>query len=144
MKKLIFIIPLSISLVLLDLISFKYKCRYEDGGPDFYGFPFIYRTDTSYVNSLSGELYISGFLGNTLFWTLLLFLSIITIKQLIPHINKTILLVLKVLILIISVFIIYVSTEIIDWRYQWNHDFKINYYPDEVDCNRELLFFNKH
>lgn len=50
------------------IVTFEYVCDYPERRPKFYGFPFVQETDSTLVNSMSGDLYILGFLGNFMFW----------------------------------------------------------------------------
>ncbi len=141
MKQVLWSLFFSPALVFLELISFRYTCQYEDGGPDFYGFPFIYRTSNVWVNSLSGEFYVLGCIGNMLFWTVILFALMTGIKRLKIPIHKLTSRVWGVFLLLFGFCIVYSTLSIVDWRYQWQHDFKMDYYSDDIICNREIQFF---
>lgn len=41
--------------------------------PDLFGFPFIYKTSTPWVNSFEQEVYVKGLLLNIFFWLLLIY-----------------------------------------------------------------------
>ncbi len=140
-KKLIFSLLVAPSLIFLDLIVFKYTCVYGDGGPDFYGFPFIYRTDTSWGNSLSGELYILGFILNTLFWAFIIYLLTVPLKYILVPFRSIFVNILATLVLLFSFFIVLSNIMVIDWRYKTHHDVTMDYYPDDVVCKKELWFF---
>jgi hypothetical protein len=54
--RIIIIILLSLALPLLDIVTFRHSYDFNgDMGPDFYGLPFIYRTEIPWVNSFNGD-----------------------------------------------------------------------------------------
>jgi hypothetical protein len=64
----IYIFLLSLSIPLLDIVTFRHSFDFNGNmGPDFYGFPFIYRTEIPWVNSFNGVFYIFGYFGNVFF-----------------------------------------------------------------------------
>lgn len=63
-----FSVIMAITITSSKIITFEYVCDYSEKGPKFYGFPFIQETGSTWVNSMSGEIYVLGFLGNLLFW----------------------------------------------------------------------------
>ena len=142
MKKYIICFVIALGLTLAKIITFKYVCETDENWPEFYGFPFVQSTNTSWVFSMSGELYFIGLIGNTLFWLLIIlfinhFYSKIKLSWLI-QIGK----IFSGFIVLASLVIIISELFIFDWRLKFNHnDFKLNYYQKDLKCERTLQFF---
>lgn len=50
-----------------ELVTVRKICFYPEYGPYYYGFPMIYRTNTTWVNTGSGNIYALGLLINSFF-----------------------------------------------------------------------------
>lgn len=145
-KNWIFLLLLPLSFPLFDFISFHRKCNWlGDGGPDYYGFPFVYRTQIPWVNSFSGEFYILGYLGNVFFYLLL----VIVIRKLLRYVLfsdklKTILRnTSKVIIIVIAILSLF-FTYGIEWNIQWKDGRSEFEYTSgkELKCDCKLEFFS--
>ncbi|WGD34754.1 hypothetical protein [Olleya sp. YS] len=143
MKKILASLCLAIGFTLPNFISYKFVCATDERWPDFYGFPFVQNTDRSWVFSMSGKFFISGFIGNVIFWGLL-FYVIIRLLNLLKH--RVFIIVRRVILItlcLFSLWVIYFELTLFDWRLQWNHDdFKMNYYQQKLDCKRTFHFFD--
>ena len=129
----------ALGLTLSDLIAFEYICEYGELGPTFYGFPFVYRTNTTWVNSMSGEIYLTGLLLNTLFWFIITIGLVFLFKKIKNIVAKKILKIGGWAFFGFIVFLGLLSILAIDWRLEISHDdFKMNYYTTDIECKRNL------
>ena len=142
MKKGIIIVLFAFGFVFGEPIVFEYIPLYPEGemGPEYFGFPFIYRTDTTWVNSMSGEIYLKGLLGNLIFWGGIILIASFGIDKLKGKFKKA------TQILTISfgalVCLIALTSTAIDWRFHFDHnDMKGDYFINELDYNKELHMF---
>ncbi len=135
---------LSLSISQLDIISVRYDCDYcGDGGPGFYGFPFKYRTTIPWVNSMSGDFYISGFLGNTLFFFVIIFALIILLKRIVKSLKvKKIFKIIGYVLTTILLLLAAMNFFIIDWRFEWKDTYYNNYGGKPLKCEKHLEFFS--
>ncbi|MEM5538206.1 hypothetical protein [Olleya sp. AS48] len=142
MKKILASLCIAVGFTLTDSISYKYVCKTDENWPSFLGFPFIQSTDRSWVFSMSGDLFIKGFIGNILFWSLL-FYGVIYLLSIAKH--KVYKIISKSVITIFCIFslvFIYFEITVFDWRLEWDHDnFKMNYYIQDLDCEKTFEFF---
>ena len=140
MKRLFFSIITALGFISGNYITFEYVCNYPERGPKFYGFPFVQQTDTTWVFSMSGELYVFGFLGNLIFWGFIIgaiawFLD--TIKE---QFVKKMMGVFGWIVVVAALLNSYVNLAAIDWRLKLSHDnFKMNYYQTDIPCERHLV-----
>lgn len=124
-------------------ITFKYSCDYPEYGPTFYGLPFVQQTNTTWVNSFSGEIYISGFLGNLFLWSLFFFGILNLISYRLRDSLKKLSFYFGLLSFSICIFFVSLHFSVYEWRATWSHnDFKLNYYNKDIQCERDLLFFH--
>jgi len=144
-KQIILTFLISISLTLSDIVTFRFECDFPGGtGPQFYGFPFIYRTEIPWVNSLSGNFYFSGFIGNLIFNFALVFFALKLMKRLKlkSKIKKVF---IKLLYSITAILLVIASLKvlIIEWRFEWKDNFYENYGGKAPECDRhpEILKF---
>jgi len=125
-------------------LTFEYVCEYPEYGPKFYGFPFVQETDKTWVFSMSGEIYLFGFLGNLVFWTLIIGGIVLLLEKIKEKLTKKIIGIFGWLILAWSLFISVVYFGAVDWRLEFTHDnFKMNYYQTDIDCERKFLMIKK-
>ncbi len=138
MKKILLLIVLSLGMITDDFLVFEYTCNYPELGPKFYGFPFVQETNTTWVNSMSGEIYILGFIGNLIIWTLIFGI----VFQLLKRIRNSI--GFKVFVTVLMLYALFFSCvyfSIIDWRFSYSHDdFKVHYYQSKPDCKPIFKF----
>jgi hypothetical protein len=138
-RNILFALIFGVGLTFSDIVAFEYVCDYPELGPKFYGFPFVYRTSTTWVNSMSGDLYLQGIISDTIFWFIIVYVLILGLKKLKNIKIKRVLRVIGLLIFGFSLFLTIISFLAIDWRLEISHDnFKINYYLNEIECNRTL------
>ena len=136
------LVLLALALPILDLVTFRHTCDFKgDMGPEFYGLPFIYRTEIPWVNSFSGEFYILGYFGNVFFHCLCLFLLrwILNIFKLTGIIKKT----WNVIWIGTSVMLIIYATmffSIMEWRFEWTKSEIMNYANQSSSCTKTLEF----
>ncbi|QCE43354.1 hypothetical protein [Psychroserpens sp. NJDZ02] len=142
MKKILASLCIAVGFTLTNCVSFKYVCETDERWPMFYGFPFVQSTD-SWVFSMSGDLFIKGFIGNVVFWSLLIF-GLINLLDTVRHkFFKVIIKVVIVVLCVLSVVLIYFESTIFDWNIHWDHDnFKMNYYQQDLDCEKTFKFFD--
>jgi hypothetical protein len=133
---------LSLALPLLDIVTFRHTCDFNgDMGPEFYGLPFIYRTEIPWVNSLSGDFYLLGYAGNVVFFGVIILIVAAVLKRVEQqgHIKKiwnvgwigT----AMVMILFSSMFFF-----ITEWHFDWTPSEMINYANQSAPCTRTLEF----
>jgi hypothetical protein len=142
MKKIILSVIIALGVVFSDIIYFEYTCLTNERWPRFLGFPFVQSTDTTWVFSMSGTLFLFGLLCNILFWSLI----VLTVVKLINSLRltklKTVKKVFNMLLITVSLFITTIYFLAIDWRLKWDHDnFKMNYYQTDLNCERVFHFF---
>lgn len=145
-KHWIFITLFALYFPLLDFITLHRKCDWlGDYGPEFYGFPFVYRTGIPWVNSMSGEFYGLGYLGNVLFYLLfsVLIIRLLKIVLINPKLKNLLSKALKATIILLGILTIF-STFVIDWNFKWTdgrHEFE-KAAQKEMECNCKLEFFS--
>jgi len=141
MKKIIFSLITALGCITDEYFTFQYVCDYPEHGPEFYGFPFVQETSTSWIFSLSGEIYLIGFFGNLVLCTLLIFILVLCLSKIKGKLAQKIILVFGWLIIAWSILVSFVYFGAIDWRLNYTHDdFKINYYQSHIVCEREFLW----
>ena len=134
LSTIIYSIILALGILTIDFFKFEYICDYPEIGPTFYGFPFVQETNRTWVNSMSGEIYILGFLGNLLLWTLFFRVIFQFFKR---FQNKVTFKVIRLLLVVFCLFNVHMYFSIIDWRFSYSHNnFKLNYYQSEPYCKR--------
>ena len=131
-------------MVFFDFISFEYTCDYPEYAPEgFYGFPFVYRTNYGYGNSMAADAYWQGFIGNWAFWAVIWFM----ISRLIFSANNRVRRISTWMIGIWAVLITLwaaMTLDAMEHRWQWSHDdFSIGYFKKPVKCERKITFFQK-
>lgn len=137
----VFLFCLGLLLNSLELVTIKKVCEYPELGPHYYGFPMIYRTNMTWVNTGSGIIFILNWLINILFWVVVsiglwnITKKILKLKKEFP---KSIILV----IIGISIFFQLIKLNALDLRYELVHNVKMNYYHQEINCESKFLFFN--
>lgn len=137
MKRLIFTIIVALGIITDEFLIFEYTCDYPEYGPQFYGFPFVQETSTTWVNSMSGEIYLLGFIGNLIFWAIIIGLIIFFFR----NTKSKLILLFAYLAISWSLFVSFAYFIAIDWRLEFTHDnFKLDYYQSEIDCDREIIF----
>lgn len=142
MKKGLVIVLFAFGFVFGEPIVFEYTPLYPKGemGPEYFGFPFIYRTDTTWVNSMSGEIYLKGLIGNLIFWIIVIWITSFGINKLKGAFGKA----MRILIIIFGslVCLVALTSMVIDWRFHFDHnDMKRDYFIDELEYNKELQLF---
>jgi hypothetical protein len=128
------------------MLTFEYVCDYPELGPRFYGFPFIQETNSSWVFSMSGDIYILGFIGNFIFWALFFFGLTLFLKKVKNRFLNILIKILGWSVVVWSVFVAFLYFGAIDWRFEFTHDnFKMNYYEQDIKCDRSFIFskYNK-
>jgi small-conductance mechanosensitive channel len=145
----IFITLFAFSFPLLDFITLHRKCDWlGDGGPEYYGFPFVYRTGIPWVNSMSGEFYGLGYLGNVLFYLLLSvwIIRLLKIAVIHPKLKSFLSKASKATIILLVILTIF-SSFIVDWNFQWtdgrNKFEKAARKELKCDCKIELFSTSK-
>ncbi len=143
MKKNLAALCIAVGFTLTNLVTFKYVCVTDERWPKFLGFPFVQSTDSTWVFSMSGDLFIKGFIANILFWSLV-FYGLIHLLDSVKHrvyrifAKSTI-----VLLCLLSLVVIYFESTVFNWNLQWDHDnFKMNYYQEDLDCKQTFTFFD--
>ena len=140
-----FSIIASLGFITDEYLIFEYVCDYPEGGPKFYGFPFVQETDATWVNSMSGEIYLLGFLGNLIFWALIIRGIVFIASKLKRKIIKRVIGIFAWLIFTWSLFISFVNFNAVDWRIEFTHDnFKMNYYQSDIECKRNFFLIKKY
>jgi hypothetical protein len=139
--KVIFLVCVGFGFAFSDLIVFVYRCDFPEYGPDFIGFPFIYRSSIPWVNSLSANLYLSGLIGNVLFWTIFAFI-LITLAEKVATNGIRIASRIAVKSIFTAVLLLgalkYSATE---WTSKKSHkNFSMGYFKEGVSCSKALLF----
>ncbi|WP_452220986.1 hypothetical protein [Lacinutrix salivirga] len=143
MKRLLATLCIAVGFTLPHFITFKYVCETSERWPHFYGFPFVQSTNGTWVFSMSGNLFISGFIGNVLFWSVLIYGLVYFLDSITSKIFKTVGKVIIVILCALSLFIIYFEVFVFDWNVHWSHnDFKMSYYEQDLDCERTFEFFD--
>lgn len=133
---------LALGMITDDWLTFEFICDYKEYGPRFYGFPFVQETNTSWVNSMSGEIYLFGFLGNLLFWTFIFYVIILIINRIKNKIIVKLCNGISLVFVLIALLNSFVYFSVIDWRLEKTHDnFKLNYYTSDIKCERKFKLF---
>lgn len=126
----------------IDIISIRYSCFHNEMGPELYGFPFIYRTQIPWVNSFEGNLYLLGYLGNALFYLLIIKLIELSLNKINENIirNKY----FKISTIIVFILTIVFSSLPV-FIYEWECELttkKILEYADQpLNCEKQWIFF---
>ena len=142
-KNILILFCLSLGFTILNFVRFEYSCKTDELWPKFYGFPFVQWTDTTWVNSMSGDFFLKGFLCNVLFWFAFFYLVIHLLNSIQHKIFKKIINTIIIFLCLFSLIIIYFEFTVFDWRFNWDHNnFKLDYYQEELDCVRTFHFFN--
>ena len=142
-RKFIFSVIVSIGIVTINIPTFEYIPDYPHGemGPEFYGFPFIRSTDTTWVNTGSGEIYLIGFIGNIIFWSFLCMTVIYFTEKIKRPIIKIIINSSGVVLVILSVMISILYYSAIEWRIKLDHDsMKNEYFIDDLEYERNFYW----
>ncbi len=137
----LFLICLGLLLNSLELVTFYKVCEYPEHGPDYYGFPMIYRTNMTWVNTGSGIIFILNWIVNIIFWIAIsigLWNFIKKILKLKMEFPKPIMLAIIGITAVIQL----INMDVLDLKYELVHDVKMNYYQQEINCESRLLFFN--
>ncbi len=143
MKKVIFSVIIALGIISSKLIAFEYICEYPEVGPKFYGFPFVQQTNTSWIFSMSGDIYLVGFLGNLMFWSILICLLSLPLNNVKKTSLKKGITIVGYVMICCALLVSYINFAAIDWRIKRSHDdFKIDYYTTQIDCERTLMFWN--
>lgn len=141
MKLLLFSVTTALGIVTSGLFTYEYVCDFPEAGPKFYGFPFVQRTDTTWIFSMSGDIYLFGFLLNVAFWSGIIYLlgwAISPIKNPIIARTRT---VLGWAVFGIMLLLSIQNLTIIDWRIKLHHDnFKMHYYQHDIECERHFYW----
>jgi hypothetical protein len=135
---------LPLALPLLDIVTIKHTYDFKgDFGPEFYGLPFIYRTEIPWGSSLSGEFYLVGYFGNVFFYSLVVLAITLLLMKL--KLNTTI----KKLwtmcwfgiasVLIVFAVIFFLIT---DWRYAWTNSEILHYANHSINYAKTIEFFS--
>jgi len=141
--KVILAITLGFVWITSNFITFHYVCDYPEHGPSFYGFPFVQQTNSTWVNSFSGELYVFGLLGNLALWSLVFYGLIWLINDVLGKKIRKLLFIVGVLTFVLSIIFISLYFQVYEWRFEWSHDdFKLNYYQTDITCERTLRIFD--
>lgn len=141
-KKYLFLVILAIVFTSSNIVTFEYLCDYPERGPKFYGFPSVQQADTSWVNSMSGEIYVLGFLGNLLFWMAIVGSAFFMLSKVKQVLTKAIINVLVCLFFVLSMYFSLLNFTMVDWNLKWtHHNFKIGYYKSEIVCKRNVVLF---
>ncbi|SFT45061.1 hypothetical protein SAMN05216474_0636 [Lishizhenia tianjinensis] len=142
--QIIITILLSLALPLSDIVTLRHSYDFEDDiGPEFYGLPFIYRTEIPWVNSLSGDFYILGYFGNVIFFSLVLVVFTLLIKSI--KLNGFIKKLWNVSWMGTSVFLILFAALfffITEWRFEWTNSEILKHSNQPELGSRTLEFFS--
>jgi energy-coupling factor transporter transmembrane protein EcfT len=94
---------------------------------------------------MSGDIYLIGFLGNLIFWAIIIGGIVFFVDKIKGKLTKRIIGIFGWLIIAWSLFISFVYFAAVDWRLEFTHDnFKINYYQSDIDCERNFLLIKKY
>jgi len=142
--RIITITLLALALPLLDIVTFRHTYDFKgDMGPEFYGLPFIYRTEIPWGSSLSGEFYVLGYFGNVLFCAIVVL--IFTLLMMRIKLNLTIKKLWNISWTSTSIVLILFSALfffITDWRFDWTNSEILQYTDQSVDCSKTLEFIS--
>lgn len=142
MKKSIIIALFAFGFVFGEPIVLEYNPLYPVGemGPEYFGFPFIYRTDTTWVNSMSGEIYLKGLIVNFIFWVIVILITVFCIDKLNGRFKK----VTQIFFISFGLFVclIALTNTVIDWKLHFDHNnMKGDYFINELDYTKKIHFF---
>tara|TARA_B100001287_G_C22452733_1_gene421356 strand:+ start:150 stop:599 length:450 start_codon:yes stop_codon:yes gene_type:complete len=142
--KIIILTLLSLALPLLDIITFRHTCDFKgDMGPEFYGLPFIYRTEIPWVNSFNGDFYILGYFGNVLFFGIILAILALVISKLklndkAKKVRDTTWIGVSALLIFFAGLFFFVT----EWRFNWTTAEMEEYMDQSTNCSRTLDFIS--
>ena len=138
----VFLFCLGLTFNSFEFLTFMKVCEYPEHGPYFVGFPFIYRTNMTWVNTGSGNYYLLNWLGNIVFWFSVVYLLWIALKKMFKF-NGVIPLKGMILGILFSVAYQVTIMNVLDIRYLLVHDVRLDYYDSDIKCNSKLIFFNE-
>jgi len=135
------ILWLSIGILInsIEILSIRKICHYPEHGPFFYGFPMVYRTNMTWVNSGSGIIYMSGLIVNGFFWGSFIFFLKQLLSKVLPKKAVQIFISLIVMICLINFTMTLIAYDL---AYKFHHKVKMDYYQQEIECDRSLKLFN--
>lgn len=122
-----------------ELISIRKICQYPEHGPFFYGFPMIYRTNMTWVNSGSGIIYLFGTLVNAIFWGGMFFGFFQLVAKCLSEKFSKIIIGIMAVIAFLNFLIV---TNAYELDFKLHHEVKMDYYQQDIECNRSLKLFN--
>jgi hypothetical protein len=125
----------------LELVTIKKICEYPEHGPYYYGFPLIYRTNMTWVNTGSGIIFTLNWIINIIFW-LVVSIGLWNITRKILKLKKEFPKAIMLIIIGITIVLQIIEMKALDLRYELVHDVKMNYYQQEINCESKLVFFN--
>lgn len=137
----LFVICLGLLLNSLELVTIKKVCEYPEHGPFYFGFPMIYRTNMTWVNTGSGNIFILNWLINVIFW-IMVSIGFWHFTKRIINLKKGFPKAIKLIVVLIAIVFQIIEKDTFDLEYILVHDVKMNYYQKEIKCNSKLIFFN--
>ncbi len=89
---------------------------------------------------MSGEIYLLGFIGNVLFWAILIIGIISLLNNIKKKSLKKVMYIFGWLIFAWSSLMIFMNFTMVDWKIKLTHNnFKMNYYQSDIDCKRRFI-----
>ncbi|HAW20722.1 MAG TPA: hypothetical protein DCX14_11110 [Flavobacteriales bacterium] len=140
----IFSIVVGLAMVLSNAISIEYIPNYKsDMGPEYFGSPFIMSTDTTWVNSFTGELYLKGLFSDVLIWGLLIYSVLLFLSRIQNKWARRIMLSLGTITFILAFAFVSMDLFIMDWRVHWNYtDADATNFHEEQYPEKRFHFFD--
>ncbi|MFT6334778.1 MAG: hypothetical protein ACJATI_001524 [Halioglobus sp.] len=123
----------------VELVTIRKICFYPEHGPNFYGFPMIYRTNTTWVNTGSGNIYVVGLFINSIFWGGLSYVISNSIRKLIN--SRSVKIGITITLLLSTIFNCFIFS-CFDLSFKFHHTSKMNYYQQDIECERTVEIFN--
>ena len=142
--RILIITLLSLALPLLDIVTFRHSYDFNDDmGPDFYGLPFIYRTEIPWVNSFNGDFYILGYFGNVFFYSIVLVIFTLIIKRIkLSGLIKKLWNISWIGTSVVLFFFAAMFFLITEWRFEWTNSEMLKYTNQSVTCSKTLEFIS--
>nr|WP_299035114.1 hypothetical protein [uncultured Tenacibaculum sp.] len=139
-KNILFSIITALGCITDTHLMFEYVCTSLEPSPKYYGFPFVQEADTTCYSSLTGEIYIYGFLGNWLVSAIIIYVIVNFIIT-----NQSFMTTLiKGFVCIWALFTAFVYFVVTDWKIHPTHNnFKTVYHLTNGDCKMQFLYYKK-
>lgn len=139
--ELLALLAIGFSTPIAEIVTQRLTCDFQgDVGPEFYGFPWAYRTSIPWVNSMSGNLYLWPLIGNTLIHFIAISLVYYSLKRLASDSSKLMLRKAAFVIAFTSTGWATFSLAWIEWHVEWTNQHIMQYTNPSMPCEAEWVW----